>query len=443
MQIPRTGCIALYAMTFVHLWGRVFASTSPAPLPTPTLKVKVRSIYSVVLVCQAPKGNHGVLFKLFQEREEVDLVNLQYGAEEVQFTVRVDTEKPKIFCCLYKDQQGLYSLISPYLDLDDHNDDAPTVLPSIPPPLLSVDPPTDVVKPGATLRFSCSIPTPQSQSQSQSQKPSSFLLLRTSHPAGSTSVILSPKASRVSDTPLPGHFTVGPVRKGDEGEYTCFYQITKGRGLVNSTASNVIKIIIADKLPTPSLVLQQTDVWHLLCAGSAAYPGATFSLFLADNEAPVATQRTPVTQHQAVFPLPVQDSSVALYECQYSVLLGSMWSNSDRSVAVSVTKGNSPSSSSGVDWPLLLGASSAAVLFLCSLVIIAVVAHRKVKTAAEKKKKRQEAQFWTKVHGRDHVVDLTLRRTSFTYQEWNSGVTETASRSSLWNPLSTFTTEIH
>lgn len=52
---------------------------------------------------------------------EVDLVNLQYGAEEVQFTVRVDTEKPKIFCCLYKDQQGLYSLISPYLDLDDHN----------------------------------------------------------------------------------------------------------------------------------------------------------------------------------------------------------------------------------------------------------------------------------------------------------------------------------
>ncbi|RVE76330.1 hypothetical protein OJAV_G00008300 [Oryzias javanicus] len=412
MQIPKAGCIALYAMTFVHLWGRVFTSTSPAPLPTPTLKVKARSSQSVVLICQAPKGNHGVLFKLFQEREEVDLVNLQYGAEEVQFTVRVDTKKPKIFCCLYKDQQGLYSLISPYLDLDDHNDDAPTVLPSIPPPLLSVDPPTDVVKPGATLHFSCSIPTHQSQSQSQSQKPSSFLLLRTAQPTGEM------RAST--------------------------YQITKRRGLVNSTASNVIKIIIADKLPTPSLVLQQqTDVWHLLCAGSAAYPGATFSLFLADNEAPVATQRASVTQHQAVFPLPVQDSSVALYECQYSVLLGSMWSNSDRSVAVSVTKGNSPLSSSGVDWPLLVGSSSAAVLFLCSLVLIAVVAHRKVKAAAEKKKNRQEAQFWTKVHGRDHVVDLTLRRTSFTYQEWNSGVTETASRSSLWNPLSTFTTEIH
>ncbi|KAF6718036.1 hypothetical protein FQA47_010697 [Oryzias melastigma] len=292
--------------------GRVFASTSPAPLPTPTLKVKVRSIRSVVLVCQAPKGNHGVLFKLFQEREEVDLVNLQYGAEEVQFTVRVDTEKPKIFCCLYKDQQGLYSLISPYLDLDDHNDDAPTVLPSIPPPLLSVDPPTDV-HPHSSIPVS--IPVPEA-----------FIFSPAEDFSACRVYIGHPKSLRPVGFQTPhcrGISQWDQVRKGDEGEYTCFYQITKGLGI--------------DKLPTPSLVLQQTDVWHLLCAGSAAYPGATFSLFLADNEAPVATQRTPVTQHQAAFPLPVQDSSVALYECQYSVLLGSMWSNSDRSVAVSVT----------------------------------------------------------------------------------------------------------
>lgn len=89
------------------------------------------------------------------------------------------------------------------------------------------------------------MPTQQSQSRSQSQKPVSFILLRTAQPTGATSVILNPKASRVSNAPLPGLFTVGPVRKGDEGEYTCIYQISKKRGLVNSTASNAIEIIVA------------------------------------------------------------------------------------------------------------------------------------------------------------------------------------------------------
>lgn len=59
-----------YICIFIQLGG-VFSSTSPAPLLTPTLKIKVRSSQSVDLVCRAPKGNRGVLFKLFQEREEV------------------------------------------------------------------------------------------------------------------------------------------------------------------------------------------------------------------------------------------------------------------------------------------------------------------------------------------------------------------------------------
>ncbi|XP_068448211.1 uncharacterized protein [Clinocottus analis] len=73
------------------------------------------------------------------------------------------------------------------------------------------------------------------------------------------------------------------------------------------------------------------------------------------------------------------------------------------------------------------------------------MAHRKVKAAAEEKKKRQEAQFWTQVHAKDHVVDLTLRHTSFTSQEWAGPdtPTDTASRSPLWNSHSTFTTPVH
>lgn len=90
----------------------------------------------------------------------------------------------------------------------------------------------------------------------------------------------------------------------------------------------------------PTLVLQQqTDVWHLVCTGSPAYPGAVFSLYLADNEVPVATHHATLIQHQATFPVPVQDAPVAFYQCQYSVLLGREWSDSNRSLLLAVTRG--------------------------------------------------------------------------------------------------------
>lgn len=93
-------------------------------------------------------------------------------------------------------------------------------------------------------------------------------------------------------------------------------------------------------LPVPTLVLQQqTDVWCLLCTGSPAYPGAVFYLYLADGELPVATQHASVLSHQATFPVPVQDTLLALYQCQFSILLGRKWSNSERSLPLSVTRG--------------------------------------------------------------------------------------------------------
>lgn len=98
--------------------------------------------------------------------------------------------------------------------------------------------------------------------------------------------------------------------------------------------------LLPDMLPRPTLVLhQQTDVWHLLCTGSPAYPGALFSLYLADTELPVASHQAKVTHHQATFPVPVQDAPVVLYQCQYSVLLGKTWSSSERSQPLAVTGG--------------------------------------------------------------------------------------------------------
>ncbi|XP_035516375.1 uncharacterized protein LOC118327202 isoform X2 [Morone saxatilis] len=331
MQVVSGGqSLWIYTLLFtsLQLWGRLSASTSSPNLPAPELRINLRSKDWVVLVCRAPEGHHGVLFMLYQSREQVDAQEQQSGAEEVQFTVRLKetgSDQAELYCCLYKNRDGCYSAFSPYLQLD----------------------------------------------------------------------------------------------------------------------------LQKDTLPVPTLVLQQqTEVWHLLCTGSPAYPGAMFFLYLADNEFPVATHLTTLIHHQATFSVPVQDTPMALYQCQYSVLLGRKWSNSERSLPLAVTRGIPPPSSpgvSGVDWPLVLGSFSTVVLFLCSVAVIAVVAHRKVKATAEEKKKRQEAQFWTQVHSKDHVVDLTLRRTSFTSQEWASvdTNTETLSRSPLWNSLSTFTTPIH
>ncbi|XP_050926641.1 uncharacterized protein LOC108875907 isoform X4 [Lates calcarifer] len=320
------GLLWIYALIFtsLQLWGRLSASTSLPPLPVPTLDVYSRSKDSVVLNCKVPQGHHGFHFKLYRFRDMVDSKETTSGAEQVQFAVKIkEGNSSELFCCVYKDQGGRYSAMSPYLQLEDQK----------------------------------------------------------------------------------------------------------------------------DVLPLPTLVLQQqTDIWHLLCTGSPAYPSAVFSLYQVDNEFPIATHHAKMTLHQATFPLPVQDTPLVSYQCQYSVLLGMKWSYSERSLPLAVTREISPPSSPdllGMDWPLVLGSFAAVVLFLCSAVLVVVAAHRKAKAAAEKKRKRKEAQFWTQIHAKDHVVDLTLRRASLTSQEWTGGDTETLSRSPFWNPLSTFTTPSH
>lgn len=156
---------------------------------------------------------------------------------------------------------------------------------------------------------------------------------------------------------------MGPVEGQEGGEYACLYQVTKKQGSVNSTVSNKIWIVVkgeskdpysclvsvhiavtaalsTDPLPTPTLVLQrQKEVWRLLCAGSPSYPGAVFSLYLGNDQLPVAMHSAEHFQHQVSFSIPVQDMSEGLYWCQYRVLLGKTWSHSGRSVALVITRG--------------------------------------------------------------------------------------------------------
>ncbi|XP_056137016.1 immunoglobulin superfamily member 1-like isoform X2 [Lampris incognitus] len=430
-------CLWIYILSFTSLPHLV--------LPVPSLEVLSRSKGSLVLVCRAPAGHRGVQFTLYRDKDQVDSKEDRHGTQEARFTIRVDkggTSQQNLYCCLYKSQRGIYSAFSPYLILDSQEDAAPTPS-SFPAPVLTVEPSSGLVKRGDILSFHCSLPPPLPLSQPQrGSKPVSFLLLKTAGVIGAPSMVLHPQAIQVSNsTDQQGAFSVGPVRGGEGGSYTCLYQIPRKRATVNSTFSNTIQVTIADLLPAPTLIpQQQAGVLHLVCTGSPAYPGAVFSLYKADEKVPVATHHTPTTHHQAIFPVPVQEASLVSYQCQYSVLLVREWSNSERSLPTAISKGVSPPFPPGMDLPLVMGCFSAVVLFFFALVLVVVMAHRKVKAAADEKKKREEAQFWSTAHNNDHLVDLKLRRASFTAQGWASEktTTERLSRSPLWSPLSTF-----
>lgn len=95
-------------------------------------------------------------------------------------------------------------------------------------------------------------------------------------------------------------------------------------------------------LPPPTLLLQlQDDVWRLQCTASPSYPGAVFSLYLADSDSEhsVATQTAAEFHHQVMFPVLVQDAPLALYQCQYSTYLRGTLRSSECSPSLAVAKG--------------------------------------------------------------------------------------------------------
>lgn len=87
--------------------------------------------------------------------------------------------------------------------------------------------------------------------------------------------------------------------------------------------------------------MQQDDVWRLQCTGSPLYPGAVFSLYLADSDSEhsVSTQNAAEFHHQVMFPVLVQDTPLALYQCEYSIHLRGILRSSERSPPLAVAKG--------------------------------------------------------------------------------------------------------
>ena len=87
------------------------------------VKVIIKDVYVFVVVSCFTSGlwwfYSSLCFSLFIK---VDSQELQSGAKEVRFTVRVEEgNSTQLYCCLYKDQDGRYSAFSPYLTLEHEN----------------------------------------------------------------------------------------------------------------------------------------------------------------------------------------------------------------------------------------------------------------------------------------------------------------------------------
>ncbi|CAB1344507.1 unnamed protein product [Coregonus sp. 'balchen'] len=321
--------IFVLLICYLQFWDTVSSDPLPAIPPTPSLtqasSVGNTILGAVVLVCQAPEGPGGTLFRLHRVKKLVDSITFPSERQEARFTVRVkeDSAREDIYCCLYQNSQGMYSSYSHYMTLKQQ-----------------VDPPGGQVKRGQTLSFHCSPPPPHSQ---QSPKPEAFLLLWTAKATGDS--VVYPQASLASrSTAQTGAFRLGPVRGGEGGSYTCLYQVTVPcQGPTNSTASHPVLVTVTELLPVPTLSLQrQAGEWALVCTGSPAFPGARFSLYQLGSSFPDATRSAPVTRHRALFALsslPAQDGPLSdQYQCQYSALLGAEWSHSERSPPLAVSR---------------------------------------------------------------------------------------------------------
>ncbi|KAL2087082.1 hypothetical protein ACEWY4_018141 [Coilia grayii] len=132
-----------------------------------------------------------------------------------------------------------------------------------------------------------------------------------------------------------------------------------------------------------------------------------------------------------------------LYSCQYQISLSTGQRvksalSPDVQVTVSQTQGpkhqdtpNTAPEQTATDWPLVLGALSAAVLFVVIVIGLGVIVRRKVVEMAKEKKRREDDKFWTTVRARDHIVDLPVQRLSSCFKDTGPGTAEYADPKSL------------
>ncbi|XP_051563695.1 uncharacterized protein LOC127446643 isoform X2 [Myxocyprinus asiaticus] len=211
------------------------AAGQPSVLEAPTLTQVAARVSSVELLCQAPQGYGGFIFKLFKVQQLIDTVQHSSEQREARFVLRGnDTDNKNLYCCQYQN-----SMYSSYMKPE------PKIsISTPPPPHLVVEPSSGHAMLGQTLSFHCQAPlTPQ-------ELPEAFLLLQRAR--GTPGSMVAP-AKLVSQS-QQSRFSVRIIAHEDGGEYMCLYQITLPKmGQMNSTASQPVYInVIGHHLCTPS-----------------------------------------------------------------------------------------------------------------------------------------------------------------------------------------------
>ncbi|XP_059427607.1 uncharacterized protein LOC132161515 isoform X2 [Carassius carassius] len=382
-------------LTALIIFKQHFSAAEYTAPPAPTLTQTDSRDSSVELLCQAPEGYGGLVFKLFKVHELIDKVEHSNEQQAARFILRgEDTEKKIYYCCQYD-----HSIISQYMTPEMKGE---FFFPP-PSPHLVVEPSSGQVNPGDTLSFHCQAPP-----DPQKQPPEAFLLLRRTK--GNPGFQVAP-AQLVSQS-HEAHFIVKTMGRDDGGEYVCLYQLKSSKlGQVNSTASQLVHITVIE-LPVPTLSLSLHKGEVLECVGSPSYPRGFFYLFRVGVLSPEETHQASLTQHAARFPIPTHYEHDAQYQCQYSVSLGksNAYSKMSSPVTIPCITGYhkcTPTSTGSTDLALIGGSVAGGVLFLMMVAILGFAVHKHSKNMSERK--RQRDQLWQHVPFRDHTVDLTLQ----------------------------------
>ncbi|XP_051985884.1 uncharacterized protein LOC127646362 [Xyrauchen texanus] len=375
------------------------AAGQPSVLEAPTLTQVAVRVSSVELVCQAPQGYGGFIFKLFKVQQLIDTVQHSTKQQEARFVLRENnTDNTNLYCCQYEN-----SMYSSYM-----KPDPKFSISTPPPPHLVVEPSSSHAMLGKTLSFHCQAsPTPQ-------ELPEAFLLLQRAR--GTPGSMVAP--FKLVSQSQQSRFSVRITGHEDGGEYMCLYQITlPNTGQVNSTASQPVYINVIE-LPVPTLSISHQGGEVLECVGSPSYPQAFFSLFIVGTPSHYATHQASPTQHSARFPILTQYEHNTMFQCQYSVQLGNSWAYSKMSIPVTLPcitghhlcTPSSADNTGNTDLALIVGSLSAGVLVLMVVSLLGFAIHKHVKATAVSRWQREQEKLWNRVHSRDHIVDLTLKR---------------------------------